>query len=140
MELRAEGVSRRFFRKTGQANYFYAVPETNFRLPEGSLTEITGRSGSGKSTLLNLLGGLLQPSGGRVLAGETDLYALSDEERSAFRNRHIGVIPQGRTALRSLTVLENVLLPSRLYVQKSENVLEYRDRALTMQEGRLSGG
>ena len=58
----------------------------------------------------------------------------------AFRNRHIGVIPQGRTALRSLTVLENVLLPSRLYVQKSENVLEYRDRALTMQEGRLSGG
>ena len=78
--------------------------------------------------------------GAGLLAGETDLYALSDEERSAFRNRHIGVIPQGRAALRSLTVLENVLLPSRLYVQKSENVLEYRDRALTMQEGRLSGG
>lgn len=69
-----------------------------------------------------------------MLAGETDLYALSDEERSAFRNRHIGVIPQGRTALRSLTVLENVLLPSRLYVQKSENVLEYRDRALALLE------
>ena len=72
--------------------------------------------------------------GAGLLAEETDLYALSDEERSAFRNRHIGVIPQGRTALRSLTVLENVLLPSRLYVQKSENVLEYRDRALALLE------
>ena len=55
MELRAEGISRRFFRKSGQANFFYAVRETDLLVPAGSLTEITGRSGSGKSTFARRL-------------------------------------------------------------------------------------
>lgn len=47
--------------------------------------------------------------------GETDLYALADGPLSRFRNAHIGVIPQGQSGLHSLTVLENVLLPSQLF-------------------------
>ena len=115
MELKAEGVSCRFFRGNGSANYFYAVEKMDFVLPPASLTEITGRSGSGKSTLLNMLAGLLAPTEGRVLLDGTDLYSLRDEERSRLRNRHIGVIPQGQTGLHSLTVLENVKLPYLLY-------------------------
>lgn len=115
MELRAEGVSRRYFRQSKLSNVFFAVKETNFALPAGKLTEITGRSGSGKSTLLHMLAGLLAPTTGRVLLGDTDLYALDDAERSKLRNEHIGVIPQGQTALRSLTVLENVKLPCLMY-------------------------
>lgn len=115
MELKAEGVSRQYFRKSKLSNVFLAVKETDFTLPAGQLTEITGRSGSGKSTLLHMLAGLLTPTTGRVLLGGTDLYALDDAERSKLRNKSVGVIPQGQTALRSLTVMENVKLPCAMY-------------------------
>ena len=115
MELKAEGVSRQYFRKSKLSNVFLAVKETNLTLPAGQLTEITGRSGSGKSTLLHMLAGLLAPTTGRVLLGGADLYALDDAERSMLRNKSVGVIPQGQTALRSLTVMENVKLPCAMY-------------------------
>lgn len=115
MELRAEGVSRRYFRQGKSRNFFFAVQEIELILPAGRLTEITGRSGSGKSTLLNMLAGLLEPTAGKVLLDDTDIYALEDAERSRLRNRSIGVIPQGQTGLHSLTVLENVKLPSLMY-------------------------
>ena len=115
MQLRAEGASRRFFRGSGSANYFYAVEKTDFVLPAGKLTEITGRSGSGKSTLLNMLAGLLAPTEGKIFLDGTDLYSLDDGALSSLRNRSIGVIPQGQTGLHSLTVLENVLRPCAMY-------------------------
>lgn len=115
MELRAEGVSRRYFRESRGSNVFYAVKETNLVLAAGTLTEITGRSGSGKSTLLHMLAGLLAPTAGRVLLDDADIYALDDEARSRLRNEKLGVVPQGHTGLRSLTVLENVTLPCMMY-------------------------
>ena len=127
MKLEAKGVSRRFFRKTGEANYFYAVQTTDFELPERSLTVLLGRSGSGKTTFLNLLAGLLAPSSGQVLLGGTDLYAMKDRELSRFRNAHIGVIPQGQAALFSLSVLENVTLPAGLHGSSSGAEAEARD-------------
>ena len=110
MVLRAENVTRQYFRQGKGTNVFTALHETNLSLEGGTLTEVTGRSGSGKSTLLNLFAGLLAPSSGRIFAGDTDLYAMDDMERSKFRNEAIGVVPQGQTGLKSLTVLENILL------------------------------
>lgn len=52
--LRAENLSRQYFRKTGTANFFYAVKPLNLELLPGQVTVLTGRSGSGKTTLLNL--------------------------------------------------------------------------------------
>ena len=114
MDLTAHQISKKFNRRVGGANWFYAVQPTDFTLESGKLAVIYGRSGSGKTTFLNMIGGLLQPSGGRVLLGDTDLYAMSDKELSAFRNKIIGMIPQGSTALGSLTVLENILLPAMI--------------------------
>ena len=115
MVLRAENVSRRFFRQRKGSNFFFAVKNVTLELRAGTLTEITGRSGSGKSTLLNLLAGLLEPTEGQVFLDGDALYGLSDGDRSRLRNEKLGVIPQGQTALQSLTVLENVLLPGRMY-------------------------
>ena len=115
MTLKAENLSMRYMRKTGQANHFFAVRDVNLELREGEATVLMGRSGSGKTTLLHMLSGLLKPTGGRVLLGETDLYALDDRAMSKLRNEKIGVVPQGRSAIDSLTVLENVLLPGAMY-------------------------
>lgn len=118
MRMIAENVSRTFFRKTGEANYFFAVHPVTLELDEGSVTVLTGRSGSGKTTLLNLLSGLLPPTEGRVLLGDTDLYALPDSTLSLLRSEKIGVVPQGRSAVDTRTVRENILLPALLYGKK----------------------
>ena len=115
MTLKAENLSKRYMRKTGQANYFYAVKGVSLELRPGEVTVLMGRSGSGKTTLLHMLSGLLTPSEGRVWLEDTDLYALDDRALSRLRNQKIGVVPQGRSAIDSLTVLENVLLPGTMY-------------------------
>ena len=115
MELRAENISKRYFRKTGGANYFYAVQPVSFSVPAGEVTVLTGRSGSGKTTLLHMLAGLLTPTEGKVYLGKTDLYSLPDAALSRLRNEQLGVIAQGRSAIDTLTVWENILLPARLY-------------------------
>jgi len=73
-----------------------------------------GPSGCGKSTLLHILGGLEPPDQGSVEIQGINVYALQDEERSAFRRDHIGVVFQFFNLLPTLTAAENVALPLRL--------------------------
>ncbi len=125
MKLKAEKICKKFNRKTSGASYFYAVNETDFELAESSLTAVYGRSGGGKTTFLNMLGGLLEPSGGRLIIDGKDIYSMPDRELSEFRNKNIGIIPQGSTALPTLTVLENVLLPRLMYGKSDESARKY---------------
>ncbi len=115
VKLLCEGISRRFFRNGKNTNFFNAVEKTFFELPEGAVTEIVGRSGSGKTTFANILSGLLTPTEGVLLIDGVDFFSLPDEKRSQFRNKNIGIVPQGQTGLSSLTVLENVLAPAFMY-------------------------
>ncbi|MBP3772293.1 MAG: ABC transporter ATP-binding protein [Treponema sp.] len=128
MILKAENISKKYYRPTKNASHFEAVKALDFELESGKVTEITGRSGSGKSTLLYMLAGLLKPSSGKVFLDGKDLYSLTDEELSRLRNEKIGVIPQGQTGLFALTVLENVLAPAAIYGETS--LLESRAKEL----------
>ena len=71
--LKAVNLSMRYFRKTGQANHFFAVKNVNLTLCPGEVTLLMGRSGSGKTTLLNMLAGLLKPAEGEVWLDETNM-------------------------------------------------------------------
>lgn len=115
MKLEARGVKKDFARGGNSGSVLEAVKPLDFSLESGELVEITGRSGSGKSTLLSMMAGMLVPTGGSICIDDTDIYSMKEEERSRLRNDRIGLIPQGHTALRSLTVLENVMLPFVLY-------------------------
>ena len=81
-------------------------------LEEGNITFVLGRSGAGKSTLLHLLGGLDQPTKGRVEFKGQDLSILDEESLAEYRNKRVGFVFQFYHLLPELTVKENVILPS----------------------------
>jgi ABC-type lipoprotein export system ATPase subunit len=89
-----------------------AVRGVTLEVKQGEFVIITGRSGSGKTTLLNLAAGLVRPTSGEVLLEDVNLWSLTDREQSLLRNRKIGFVFQFPSLLPSLTVLENVALPT----------------------------
>ncbi len=121
MKLSAKNISMKYKRQTKEANFFYGVYPQDLEVKEASLTVIFGRSGSGKTTLLNILSGLQKPTEGQVLHGETDIYAMDDEALSLWRGTRLGIIPQGRSLLDTLTVQENVMLPGMLHGGKTQD-------------------
>ena len=85
MKLKAEGVSRQYFRQGKGTNVFYALQETTLTLEEGVVTEVTGRSGSGKSTLINLLMRFYEVDEGSIKIEDTDIRDISRESlRESF--------------------------------------------------------
>ncbi|HYP00896.1 MAG TPA: ATP-binding cassette domain-containing protein, partial [Pyrinomonadaceae bacterium] len=69
-----------------------ALKGVSLELEEGECLAIMGPSGCGKSTLLHLLGGLLTPTGGRIVIDGEDLTAASDAKRTDIRRRKIGFV------------------------------------------------
>ncbi len=126
MKLTANKISKWFLRERGGSNKFFALGENDFELNAGELVVLYGQSGSGKSTLLNILTGLLTSSTGTVVVGDTDLHKLDDVSLSKFRNKHFGIVLQGQSAINTLTVLENVLLPYNLYGNGAKDKEELR--------------
>ena len=80
----------------------------------GETVALLGRSGSGKSTLLNLIAGIDLPTAGEVILDGTNLTGLSEQSRTLFRRRHIGLVFQSFNLIPTLTVMENLLLPMEL--------------------------
>lgn len=89
-----------------------AVRGVDLNVERGEFVIITGRSGSGKTTVLNLAAGLVRPTSGEVFLGDINLWSLTDRHQSLLRNQKIGFVFQFPSLLPSLTVLENVALPT----------------------------
>ncbi len=86
----------------------------SIELPEGAFHAVMGPSGSGKSTLLNLLAGLLTPDKGMVTVAGQSLSDASDNARTLLRRKTMGIIFQDYNLIPTLTVAENIALPSLL--------------------------
>lgn len=88
---------------------------------------VTGPSGAGKSTLLGAVSGMLQPSGGRVQWGVTDISSLPERERDRWRRRHVGLVFQEFHLIPELCVLGNVLMPASF--ESWRTTVQMRERA-----------
>ena len=88
-----------------------AVNDIDLSIKKGLFTAIVGTSGSGKSTLMHLLGGVDDPTSGKVFIEGEDIFKLKDEKRSILRRRKIGFIFQEYNLIPILTVEENIVMP-----------------------------
>ncbi|AAD35787.1 MAG: ABC transporter, ATP-binding protein [Thermotoga sp. 47_83] len=103
-----------------------ALKGINLRINTGEFVVILGPSGSGKTTLLNCLSGVDRPTRGTVIIHGTDLYTLSEEERTRFRAENMGFVFQFFNLVPVLTAIENVELPLLIL---GVNRKEARERA-----------
>jgi len=88
-----------------------ALRGVSLQVEKGELLSIMGPSGCGKSTLLNLIGGLDNPTSGRVIVGGIDITGMNEENLASFRLERIGFVFQSFNLVPTLTSLENVELP-----------------------------
>src|SRR5690606_4432933 len=85
--LTAQGVVKRYVEGPLDVTVLNGV---DLSVATGQSLAIVGASGSGKSTLLHVLGGLDQPTQGRIVMKGQDWSSLSAARQGQWRNRHVG--------------------------------------------------
>jgi putative ABC transport system ATP-binding protein len=126
-----------------------ALVDINLEIRANCFTVISGASGSGKTTLLNMIGCIDRPDSGRITLAGRSVNAMSDNESSDFRVRHLGFIFQNFNLLPVLSAYENVEYPLLLAGVPAR---ERRERVMALLDavglgnrgdsrpGQLSGG
>ena len=124
-----------------------ALDDVSLRVERGEFLSIIGTSGSGKSTLLHMLGGLDNPTEGKVIIDDKDISGLKGDELCIFRRRKIGFIFQSFNLVPSISVYDNIVLPLQLDGKKVDkeyiqNVIETLgiEKKLNVLPSKLSGG
>lgn len=124
-----------------------ALDNVSFSVKEGEFVAIVGASGSGKSTLLHLIGGVDQPTSGKVIVDDIDVYSLNDDKLAKYRCEKVGLIYQFYNLIPILNVEENIKLPVLLDNKKvDEEFLKELINTLKLEEyvkyfpNQLSGG
>ena len=85
-----------------------AVDNVNLKISDGEFTAIVGPSGSGKTTLLNCIGGLDNPTSGKVIIDGELISSYSSNQMIKFRLNNIGFVFQSYNLIPVLTAKENI--------------------------------
>lgn len=87
-----------------------AADQVSFEIEKGELCVVLGPSGAGKTTVLNLLGGMDEVTGGRIMVDGKEITRLSGKELTEYRRTDVGFVFQFYNLMPNLTALENVEL------------------------------
>ena len=127
---------------------YEALKNISFDIKAGEFVSIMGPSGSGKTTLLNQIGALDKPTSGDVWIDGLNISDYKEADLYEVRRQKIGFIFQSFYLVPTLSILENVLLPtlplknSADYVDRAKELLEQvglSDR-MSHRPNQLSGG
>ncbi|HEX2893942.1 MAG TPA: ABC transporter ATP-binding protein [Marmoricola sp.] len=91
-----------------------ALRGTDLEVWPGEFVVVLGPSGSGKTTLLNLIGGIEEPTTGRIEVAGLDVGALSTRARTDYRRDKVGFVFQFFNPVPTLTAQENVEIIAEL--------------------------
>ena len=105
--IRVRGVDKAFGDKT-------VLHGIDVAFDAGQVNFIIGRSGSGKSVLTKCIVGLLEVDAGSIHYAGEDFTSLTSKEREEIRLQ-IGMLFQGGALFDSMTVLENVEFPLKMF-------------------------
>lgn len=134
--------------KSGDSQ-LHVLVGANIDIYPGEMVGLIGPSGSGKSTLLHAAGLLEKPNAGEVYIGGRECLSLSDNERTAIRRNHIGVVYQFHHLLREFDAIDNIALPQMIAGKSQSAAREEAKRLLGImglsermhhQPSQMSGG
>lgn len=103
--MQAFGVSKTYHPETVPVR---ALTGVDLQVNRGEFAALVGPSGSGKTTLLNIIGGLDEPTSGRIVVNGTDITGLTAAGRIDFRLYNIGFVFQSFNLIPVLTAQENI--------------------------------
>ena len=122
-----------------------ALKSISLEVPAGSIVTLIGANGAGKTTTMRTIMGLIHPSEGEIIFEGKDLTKLKTHE---IVYSGISLVPEGRSILAKMTVLENLEMGA--YKRKDKEVAsdleKVFDRFPILRErksqlgGTLSGG
>jgi branched-chain amino acid transport system ATP-binding protein len=94
----------------------YVLQGLSLSIAIGRIAAILGRNGMGKTTLVRSVAGLTPPRQGEILFRGRSLRGLPPY---AIAQQGIAIVPQGRRIFKSLSVRENLLLPTSVLARSS---------------------
>jgi putative ABC transport system ATP-binding protein len=97
-----------------------ALDNVSFDVAEAEWIAIMGPSGSGKTTLINILGGLEQPTGGRVVVDGMEVGSLNERGLTRYRSEKVGFVFQQFLLVPYLSAVENVMLAQYFHSMADE--------------------
>jgi branched-chain amino acid transport system ATP-binding protein len=96
----------------------YVLQGVSFTLHKGQIVAILGRNGMGKTTLIRSVAGLTPPRSGDIVYRDK---SLRGQPPYTIAQAGIAIVPQGRRIFRSLSVRENLLLPTSVLARGSND-------------------
>lgn len=131
ISLRLENLSKSY---SEAGHKIEIIDDVSAEFNQGEVVALIGKSGCGKTTLLNLISGIDRPDSGEIRIGNTFLNELSDEELTLMRRNRVGLVFQFFNLIPTLSVFENVSLPSELNGSNDHQV-ESRAKGLLSRVG-----
>lgn len=125
--IRMEKIIKTYYE--GKPNELEILHGIDLTVHQGEFVSIVGESGSGKSTLMNIIGVLDRQTAGSYYLEGQDVNVMSDEVRSAIRNRRIGFVFQNFNLLPRANALKNVMVP---LMYGEDRVKNQKERAMEM--------
>ncbi|MCX7552021.1 ABC transporter ATP-binding protein [Xanthomarina sp. F2636L] len=92
---------------------------------KGKTSLVIGQSGSGKTVFLKCLLGLFQPEEGSI-SYDGKIYSELDANQKRELRSEMGMVFQGSALFDSMTIMENVMFPLRMFTKQSKSEMEDR--------------
>ena len=139
MELRAEGLEKRYGKRT-------VVNDVSINVRQGEIVGLLGPNGAGKTTSFYMTTGLVIPNDGHIFIDNTEITDFPVYKRA---RAGIGYLPQEASVFRKLSVEDNIMAvleltgkPRQYQLDKLESLIrEFRLGKVRKNKGdQLSGG